>query len=546
MIACTCSYPFFVRYVGEVRHERHAFPQITGATHPIITVTQHTPSPSEQGWRDQGSQNGSVEGEIIYQRPPLSRSQTDSNIQYSHEEASEAPGSTHYITRDGHINLHVLLKASQSISQRDVHVCSIRVCEILLHLLDFLLDLGILKTTKRWEKLDKDKDDQTDDDAKPAEKHKDPSLLAAFMDTIFRIYRHLGCPHGCNEGFRGPPADFLRYTAQAILGRLFRFDQSDFRRYLRTFVRNRTLQEILDFFHAFLGYCVDPASLLSPMTLPAGGKRAGTGKGVDSQQGGYATNFGASLGGAGSRGIEGQLVASVFKALVSRFVKSSKELKTPENMALYCDVRQLLGYIREGHGGVFRRVALSGLIDSADRPHKQPQKIQTTRVVRRVTVEDEPYRESPSTMVDELGDGGRGRKGLFKKKATSASITSVMRKAPSVSSVYDDQQEESPGGQSPASTLRRRHHQVMGSRQTEPDHLAPNAHPKGKRVSKLVSWLRGRSIDGDSFNGGFPGDPVELPPALARRLSHTASHSIAHGLTHGFARPRLVTKPGAG
>lgn len=49
---------------------------------------------------------------------------------------------------------------------------------------------------------------------------------------------------------------------------------------------------------------------------------------------------------------------------------------------MYCDVRQLLGYIREGHGGVFRRVALSGLIDSADRPHKQRQKLQTTRVIR--------------------------------------------------------------------------------------------------------------------------------------------------------------------
>lgn len=51
---------------------------------------------------------------------------------------------------------------------------------------------------------------------------------------------------------------------------------------------------------------------------------------------------------------------------------------------MYCDVRQLLGYIRDGHGGVFRRVALSGLIDSADRPHKQRQKLQTTRVIRYV------------------------------------------------------------------------------------------------------------------------------------------------------------------
>lgn len=61
----------------------------------------------------QVSQSGSVEGTVVYQRPPpLSRSQTDSNIQYSHEEAVEAPGSAHYITRDGHINLTVLLKVT--------------------------------------------------------------------------------------------------------------------------------------------------------------------------------------------------------------------------------------------------------------------------------------------------------------------------------------------------------------------------------------------------------------------------------------------------
>ena len=35
--------------------------------------------------------------------------------------------------------------------------------------------------------------------------------------------------------------------------------------------------------------------------------------------------------------------------------------------ALYCDVRQLLAYIKDVHGGVFRRVLLSGLLDSAAR-----------------------------------------------------------------------------------------------------------------------------------------------------------------------------------
>lgn len=84
--------------------------------------------------------------------------------------------------------------------------------------------------------------------------------------STHRLYRHLGCQHGCNEGHRGPPADFLRHTGQAVLSRLHRHDQSAFRRFLRSYVKVRPIPEILDFFHAFLGFCIDPGSLLSPMS----------------------------------------------------------------------------------------------------------------------------------------------------------------------------------------------------------------------------------------------------------------------------------------
>lgn len=49
-------------------------------------------------------------------------------------------------------------------------------------------------------------------------------------------------------------------------------------------------------------------------------------------QGGYSTNFGAGLKGGGSRGVEGQIMTAIFKTLVSRLVKSLKELKTQENV----------------------------------------------------------------------------------------------------------------------------------------------------------------------------------------------------------------------
>lgn len=52
-------------------------------------------------------------------------------------------------------------------------------------------------------------------------------------------------------------------------------------------------------------------------------------------QGGYATNFGAGLTGGG-RGVEGQIMMIVFKTLVTRLVKSNKELKISDNMVRIC------------------------------------------------------------------------------------------------------------------------------------------------------------------------------------------------------------------
>lgn len=107
---------------------------------------------------------------------------------------------------------------------------------------------------------------------------------------------------------------------------------------------------------------------------------------------GTSGNIGATTSGVamsyntsnyGSRGIEGQIIACIFKVLITRLVGFSKQLKTQENVNLYCDVRQLMTYVKEAHGGIFRRVALSGILDSADRPNKRcNSNVQTTRVIR--------------------------------------------------------------------------------------------------------------------------------------------------------------------
>ena len=81
-----------------------------------------------------------------------------------------------------------------------------------------------------------------------------------------RVLKHLGCPHGCADGQRGPPADFLRSQGQNILSKLHRASPRQFSRFLREMVCNQTISDILDFFHAYVGFCVDPSSLLSPLS----------------------------------------------------------------------------------------------------------------------------------------------------------------------------------------------------------------------------------------------------------------------------------------
>lgn len=56
------------------------------------------------------SLSGSKQGQFKERKTSLTRSQTDSNIMYTIEDVPEAPGSFCYITRDGDIDMQVVLK----------------------------------------------------------------------------------------------------------------------------------------------------------------------------------------------------------------------------------------------------------------------------------------------------------------------------------------------------------------------------------------------------------------------------------------------------
>lgn len=206
--------------------------------------------------------NGSAGGgsTTIRYRGPMLRSHTDSHIDYTGVDESEAPGSSFYITRDGGIDYEIVLLAVSSVFKRDPsQVCSLRVLEAGLNICELLIEMGVLKLGEHAHEIS--------------------------MGITRRALQVLGCPHGCNDGeaeiqrslirdisyiyfagVRGPPADFLRNQCQKILSRMLRQAAQRTKRFLQEMVKTSPLPELIDYFHAFLAFCVDPSSLLSPLS----------------------------------------------------------------------------------------------------------------------------------------------------------------------------------------------------------------------------------------------------------------------------------------
>ncbi|KAK4883609.1 hypothetical protein RN001_006928 [Aquatica leii] len=499
-------------YIGEIHWDRRrtSKSEVSGrrTINPIITVTEHTPTPSPDYLRRQGSidsQLDAISFGICKPQPhwqerkaSLTRSQTDSNITYTAEDLPEAPGSSCYVTKDGDIDIQVVLKATHSAVLKDNSCCTLRVLEVILNLVELLMDLGVLKQCLREEVLAEYTPTSVADSSpgsKPGKKSqtgtpnvtndenvtKSISSHHLIMNIIVRVLKHLGCPHGCADGQRGPAAEFLRTQCQNILAKLHRFSKKQFTKFLRDYVNYQSLSDVLDFFHAYVGFCIDPSSLLSPLN-----QKRGSSKSPDNvSQSGYATNFGAGLGGGGIRGVEGQVVSHVFKSLVARFVKSSKEIKAMENLSMYCEVRQLVIYVKEAHGSTFRRVALSALLDTADRPHKKDPELQTTRVIRHIQHSDVEEPEPTETVAEpSLSDDRSVRKLLFKKRSTSSTCASLLE---------TEGEETTKTSQSPLSNIRKKQH-ILTPRQSEKAlSIADTGLPKSKsksRIGGIVSWFK--------------------------------------------------------
>ena len=219
-----------------------------------------------------------------------------------------------------------IFQALHKISLRE-SVCTTRVCEVTLSLLSILIDFGVLVDTTTLiksdspappppvdpnlttvssalfeEKLEKAKQceqDEIDSDNKkrdrqmtsensPKQPPKPESIIEEglsihniFMDISIRLLKVLGCHHGCHDCSRSQitgsePLEVLRNSSSALISRLLKFNQKQFKSFLSSLVSSKDVAFTLTFLHAYLGFCtVDPNNPFSPTT------NTGTGNGKD-------------------------------------------------------------------------------------------------------------------------------------------------------------------------------------------------------------------------------------------------------------------------
>ena len=184
---------------------------------PIITITSDTPAPSPasrspvlsrfdrrdsqlskqfQMWPSKSSRESSPTA------ASFPRSMTDSTINYGEGSCGEdimeeLPGSAYYVTADGQMDYEVILKAAHAVASR---FCSLRVCTVLLNILNCLLDIGVVEPERPLTSEEKSEDSSSgpkgqmyaEDERKRdmakilVDGSEESSTFAVALETVFR------------------------------------------------------------------------------------------------------------------------------------------------------------------------------------------------------------------------------------------------------------------------------------------------------------------------------------------------------------------------
>ncbi|KAK3733911.1 hypothetical protein QZH41_000981 [Actinostola sp. cb2023] len=276
------------------------------------------------------------------------------------------PGVEDYVTTDGRLSVIVLLQAINGVLKENL---SGRVCQMALRVLELLnVIVDKEKEKRRTSSVPipvMDDKTVTESMAIGARIHQTDTILSRLRTTFygrpptihmlssgcgFRLIRALGCPSGCGEGCHAYKGDILRDQSNAYLANLHKQDDKSFKSWLYNYARIEPVEDLVNFLHALVGFCDE----CNPFA-------------VEEEDSGNKTSKGKLF--SVKEGVEGVILDAILKPLVSRVA----EMKLTELDALtfYGELRQLLRYIKDNYGGVFWKVAMSGLMDCAYKGKKE-------------------------------------------------------------------------------------------------------------------------------------------------------------------------------
>ncbi|CAF4414152.1 unnamed protein product [Rotaria socialis] len=293
---------------------------------------------------------------------------SDSAINYNFlAEPEEAQGLNGYINRNGTVNFGVILAGIHAVICKEHHF---KVCELVMNILDVLFGLTVISSTEdeaykkqlsnNGNKYIKTTFELTQEHIEKWLKQIDTIEDEKFqlaLDIILRILKRLGCSN-CQPRGRSFLLDQLHGKARVLLNKLRLLHHERFAKFFLHFTLTADLAHVLDILHAFCSYCS-----ASTIGLAHYAPYLTTNHDVKSPQT-YSNNFANTHLGTGLKGVDGFIFNIIFKPLVTRINQMEEHLLIPDNVKLYSECRAFLTYVKEHHGGIFRSVAFSSLIDA--------------------------------------------------------------------------------------------------------------------------------------------------------------------------------------
>ncbi|KAB0399072.1 hypothetical protein E2I00_002605 [Balaenoptera physalus] len=229
----------------------------------------------------------------------------------------------------------VVLKAVYLVLNHDI---SSRICDVALNIVECLLQLGVVPCVEKNRKKSENKENVTVE-KRPSEGTFQFKGVSGSSTCGFGGPSVSGAGDGGGEDGRGGNGgggggdggggggggpyeknDKNQEKAQNCLTKLYKLDKMQFRQTMRDYVNKDSLNNVVDFLHSLLGFCMEP---------------------VTDNKAGFGNNFTTVDNKSTAQNVEGIIVSAMFKSLITRCASTTHELHSPENLVKFTSAVKL-------------------------------------------------------------------------------------------------------------------------------------------------------------------------------------------------------------